>query len=125
MDGVSDFTVAESVDRAREAREAGKELPVDAVWLGGTYEERKENWEGASPLYQITAHSAPVCFINSSIPRFHNGRDEQMEKLTKLGIWSEVHTLDDTPHPFWFFHPWFRPATEIMVNFLDKIWKEK
>ncbi|MCD8031344.1 MAG: pectinesterase family protein [Bacteroides sp.] len=123
MDGVSDFTAAESVDRAREAREAGRELPVDAIWLGGTYEERREIWEGASPLYQVTAHSAPVCFINSSIPRFHKGRDEQMEKLARLGIWSEVHTLDDTPHPFWFFHPWFRPATEIMVNFLDKVLK--
>lgn len=123
MDGVSDFTAAESVDRAREARLAGKELPIDAVWLGGTYEERKEVWEGASPLYQVTARSAPVCFINSSIPRFHNGRDEQMEKLKQFGTYSEVHTLEDTPHPYWLFHPWFEPATEIMVNFLDKMFK--
>jgi|GEM_PF-388452 len=123
LDGTSDFTNKEGIDRARSAKEAGQQLPIDAVWLGGTYEDRKETWIEASPVYHVSSKSVPVCFINSSIPRFHSGRDEQIAKMDRFGIYSEVHTLEDTPHPFWFFHPWFNKTTEIMVNFLDKILK--
>ncbi len=125
LDGTSDFTNMEGTERARIAREEGKTLPIDAVWLGGTYEEKKSNWIEASPVYHVQAKSAPICFINSSIPRFHSGRDEQIAKMDALGIYSEVHTLDDTPHPFWFFHPWFNRTTEIMTAYLDKMFKSQ
>lgn len=125
MDGISTFVSEESVGRAREARAKGKTLPVDAIWLGGTYEEQPDNWKGASALFWIGRQSAPVCFINSSIPRFHNGRDEAIAKLDSLGIHSEVHTLEDTPHTYWFFRPWFDTAVVHMTTFLDRIFKEK
>lgn len=125
MDGISTFVSEESVGRAREARAKGKALPVDAIWLGGTYEEQPDNWKGASALFWIGRQSAPVCFINSSIPRFHNGRDEAIAKLDSLGIHSEVHTLEDTPHTYWFFRPWFDTAVAHMTTFLDRIFKEK
>ncbi len=123
VDGLSDFTVPETIERAHDARVNCKKLPVDMIWLGGSYEEQKKNWEDASPIRQVTKKSAPVCFINSSIPRFHAGRDEQIVKLNELGIYSEVHTLDNTPHPFWLLHPWFEPTVNIMVRFLDRILK--
>lgn len=123
IDGISDFTTSESTDRARIAKESCKQAPIDAVWLGGTYEDRRDIWIEASPIYHVNPKSAPICFINSSIPRFHGGRDEQIAKMDKLGIYSEVHTFDDTPHPFWFFHPWFNSTTEIMVKYLDKVLK--
>jgi pectinesterase len=59
------------------------------------------------------------------LPRFHAGRDEGIEKMKKLGIYSEVHTIPDTPHPFWLFHPWFDEAFGYIVTFLDKQLKEK
>lgn len=125
MDGISSFVTEESVGRAREARKKGTTLPVDAIWLGGTYEERPDNWKGASALFWIGRQSVPVCFINSSIPRFHNGRDEAIEQLHALGIYTEVHTFDDTPHTYWFFRPWFDDTVSYMADFLDKIFKGK
>ncbi len=123
IDGLSDFTNPETVERARLARANNQKLPVDMIWLGGNYQEQKATWEDASPIYHVSRNSAPVCFINSSIPRFHAGRDEQIHKLDSLGIYSEVHTLPDTPHPFWLFHPWFSNTVDIMTNFLDKVFK--
>ncbi len=123
IDGLSDFTVPSIVNRARELRASGAKMPVDAVWLGGTYEEKPEHWKSASPIYWVSEKSAPVCFINSSIPRFHEGRDAQIAKLDSLGIYSEVHTLGNTPHPFWLFHPWFKTTVNYMANFLDKTFK--
>lgn len=67
MDGISSFVTDESINRAKQARDSNKPLPIDAIWLGGTYQEQKKNWEEASALYWISKNSAPVCFINSSI----------------------------------------------------------
>ncbi len=120
-DGLSDFITPETVDRARQARERCLKMPVDALWLGGTYEERPEVWAAASPLRQTGANSAPVCFINSAVERFHAGRDAQVDLLTDLGIHAEVHTLPDTPHTFWLFAPWVDETAGVMAEFLDKV----
>jgi len=121
MDGTSTFIHEESVTRAEKAVKFGEILPVDAAWLGGAYSEKQMNWELASPLYWVNNNSAPVCFINSSIPRFHNGRDEHISKLDSLNIYSEVHEFEDTPHTFWLFHPWHLSAVNYSANFLWKI----
>lgn len=92
-------------------------------WLNGTYEENPKNWEEAAPLNHVTKKSVPVLFLNSSIPRFHAGRDDMIKKLNVYGIYSEIHEFPDTPHPFWFFHPWFRPMMAYTVSFLDKMFK--
>jgi len=65
----------------------------------------------------------PVLFINSALPRFHAGRDSVISILNKHHIYSEVHTIPNTPHPFWLFHPWFEPTVKYMVDFLDTILK--
>lgn len=121
MDGISSFVTDESVGRSHRARLEGKALPVDAIWLGGTYAEKQKNWEKASALYWISKKSAPVCFINSSQPRFHNGRDTAIAMLSKYGTYTEVHTHDNTPHTYWFFEPWFTPTIEYITTFLHKI----
>jgi pectinesterase len=54
---------------------------------------------------------------------FHAGRDDMIKIPDKYGIYHEEHTLPDTPHPFWFFHPWFEPAVNYTVHFLDKLFK--
>jgi pectinesterase len=125
MDGISSFVTDESVDRAQQARDENKPLPVDAIWLGGTYQEKPENWEEASALSWVTKKSVPVCFINSSIPRFHNGRDEVIALLDSYGIYTEVHTFEDSPHTYWFFHPWFDKTIGYMTRFLDKVLKNR
>ena len=51
------------------------------------------------------------------------GTDEQIEKLEKSGIYTEVYVIENTPHPFWLFHPWFNSTVNYMVNFLDEMFK--
>lgn len=101
-----------------------REGTATSSWLNCTYEENPKIWEAASPLDQVSKHSTPIVFINSSIPRYHAGRDDMIKQLNSFHIYSEVHTLADTPHPFWFFHPWFTPTVNHTISFLDKIFKK-
>lgn len=116
MDGILDFTdpneSAKDDDPAR--RSAG------AYWFGETYKEAPEKWVEASPLIYAGKNTPPILFINSALPRFHAGRDQLIEKLDQHGIYTEVQTIPDTPHPFWLFHPWFNLTVDYMVKFLDK-----
>jgi acetyl esterase/lipase len=119
IDGVLDMT---------DPNESGKDSIISKPsaaksWLGFTYKDNSKIWKDASPLYHVNEKSAPICFINSSIPRFHAGRDETIAKLNKLGIYSEVHTIPNTPHEFWLFHPWFDLTSGYILNFLDKVFK--
>lgn len=101
-----------------------QEGKATSLWLNGTYEENPKIWELASPLDHVSKHSPPIVFINSSIPKFHAGRDDMIKQLNAFNVYSEVHTLADTPHPFWFFDPWFVPTVNYTISFLDKIFKK-
>ncbi|MBI1175820.1 alpha/beta hydrolase fold domain-containing protein [bacterium] len=105
--------------------EAEAEIKGDAAstWLGARYDENPELWKEASPLEHLGPDCPPILFVNSSIPRFHAGRDDFIKKLNRLGIYSEVHTFDKTPHPFWLFHPWFEPTVQYVEKFLDHVFK--
>nr|WP_294897012.1 alpha/beta hydrolase [uncultured Pedobacter sp.] len=92
-----------------------------ALWLGGTYQEKPEVWEDAAPLNHVDKNTVPIIFINSSNPRFHAGRSDMIKKLDSLKIYSEIKEFPDTPHPFWFFNPWFNPMMETTIKFLNKV----
>jgi len=110
IDGILAFKHRESAEGASAS-----------AWLGGTYEEKPEIWKEASPLTHVNHYSPPVLFINSSIPRFHAGRDDMIRKLDSLQIYSAVRTIPDTPHTFMLFHPWFEPTLQYVTDFLEKI----
>lgn len=117
IDGVLDMTTP---------TESGKDTipskPSAAkMWLGFSYKEKPELWKEASPLTYISKNTPPMLFINSSIPRFHAGRDEAIEMLKRYNIYYEVHTLENTPHTFWLFDPWQEKVVNIIVNFVGKI----
>lgn len=122
IDGITDFTTDESLEGVKTTLAKNK-VSASVKWLDGTIDTNKDNWIAASSLFHITSKSAPICFINSAIPRFHDGRDESIEKLNQYNIYSEVHTIPDTPHPFWLFNPWFKTTVNYMVNYLDKVFK--
>lgn len=103
----------------RESEEAASA----SAWLGGTYEEKPEIWKDASALNHVNRYSPPVLFINSSIPRFHAGRDDMIHILDSLHIYSEVKTIPDSPHTFMLFHPWFAPTVQYVADFLKKIFR--
>jgi len=103
--------------------EAAAEGSYAGYWLGGLKDTNFKNWKEASPLEYVNEKTPPTLFINSSQPRFHAGRDDMMKILDKNGIYSEVHTLEDSPHSFWLLHPWFEPTLNYTVSFLDTVFK--
>lgn len=94
-----------------------------AFWLNGTYEENPENWNKASALNHANKNTPPILFINSSFERFHAGRDDMITILNQNSIYSEVKTIANTPHSFWFFEPWLQETVAYTTQFLDKIFK--
>lgn len=120
IDGVLDFT---------DPAESGKDLDplkpsVGKRWLGSTYDDKPEVWVEASPLTHVYKNSAPICFINSSLDRFHAGRDEMIEKLNKHKIYSVVYSIEDSPHSFWLFKPWYSETMENITQYLEFIFKQ-
>ena len=121
VDGILDFT---------HPAESGKDtMPgkpsVGAVWLGATYKENPEIWIDASPLTHAGKSTPPIAFINSSLDRFHAGRGAFIKKLKPFGTYTEIHTIPNTPHPFWFFDPWFEPTCKYTIAFLDRVLKNE
>ena len=84
-----------------------------------------DNWNEASAVKWVTSESAPVCFINSGLPRYHDGRDELRALYDGYGIYSECNEIDVDVHPFWFFHPWVDETLSYTIKFLDKTLKEQ
>jgi pectin methylesterase-like acyl-CoA thioesterase/acetyl esterase/lipase len=122
IDGCADFLVDARINRARAARAEQKDLPSDAKWFDGTYEEKPDTWKEASSVRWVTSKAPPVCYINS-YGRLHEGMDRQMEMLDSMNIHSELHVMETPVHPFWLLHPWFKTTVNYMVNFLDKTFK--
>ncbi|HEY6438356.1 MAG TPA: hypothetical protein VIY47_17350, partial [Ignavibacteriaceae bacterium] len=120
IDGVLDMT-----DPAESGKDSDPDKPsVGKRWLGYSYKENPEIWEEASPLNYVDDKTPPIEFINSSINRFHAGRDEVIENLKNYGIYHDIHTLPDSPHSFWLFDPWFDPTCGFVINFLQKVFPE-
>jgi pectinesterase len=116
-DGILDFT-----DPAESGKDNDPAKPsAGAYWFGGTFKEIPQKWIEASPLVYADGKTPAVLFVNSSQPRYHAGRDEFISKLKQFGTCSEVHTIENTPHTFWLFDPWFDPAMEYILAFLDKV----
>ena len=112
MDGIATFVSESNIADAEERLQKKGELPVNAKWLGGLYKDSPENWKEASALLWITPKSAPVCFINSGLPRYSDGRDELVAVYDSIGIYTERHRIPVDVHTFWFFHPWFETTVE-------------
>ncbi len=94
-------------------------------WFGSNKKESKPLWEEASALSHVDHNTPPTLFINSQHPRFHAGRDDMIKIMDSLGIYSEVHEIPDTPHPFWLFDPWFEQTAQYTYHFLQKQLSDK
>lgn len=116
VDGVVDFS---------DPNESGKDTNPDkpsaaALFLGCTFQQCPDKWIEASALNHVTSHAPLTLFVNSSVPRFHAGRDAFIKQLEQHDIYNEVHTIANSPHSFWLFEPWFDTTVECIANFLDK-----
>ena len=121
IDGPVDLTRPEESGKDQDPLKpsAGKH------WIGFGFEERPDLWREASPLTYRNKMTPPIAFINSSIARFHVGRDEMIDKLKSMNIHTEVHSIPNSPHPFWLFHPWFEQTATYVEAFFIKILKKQ
>lgn len=118
IDGVVSFIHPEAAAESKPGKAS-----MAGIWLNGEKDENYKTWKEASPLEYVDANTPPTLFINSSIPRFHAGRDDMIAILNNFGIYNEVHTIDDSPHSFWLMHPWFETTLNHTVSFLNKVLK--
>jgi len=117
FDGVLAFIHPESSEGADKP---GK--PSAATqWLGVSSKDNPNRWSEASALTHVNAKSAPMLFINSAQPRFHAGQADMIGKLQSHGIYVEEHLIENTPHSFWFFHPWIDVAMNHTILFLKTV----
>jgi len=100
-----------------------KEGTVASLWLNGNYDENPETWQSASALTHANKHNPPILFVNSDMERFHAGRDDMILILNKFGIYNEVKRINNSPHSFWLFQPWFDQTVVYTTQFLDTIFK--
>jgi len=112
IDGILAFKHPESQEGA-----------VAGLWLGGSYEEKPEIWKQASALTHTDKNTPPTLFINSSIDRFHAGRDDMIVVLNRYEIYNKVKTIEKSPHSFWFLNPWYDETITYTTQFLDTIFK--
>ena len=117
IDGILDFT-----HPAESGKDTSELFPsVGKLWLGETFNDNPKLWIAASPLTYISKNSPAFLFINSSLDRFHAGRDSAIILFNDFRIDYNIHTFSDTPHTFWLFEPWFTPTIKHIVNFLKKV----
>lgn len=114
IDGISAFIHPES----GEGQDRPGKPSAATLWFGSSVTDDPESRNQASALTYVNPHSAPMLFINSSIPRFGAGKDDMVEKLAGYGIAHQTHQHNDCMHTFWLFHPWFNQTIEWMDAFL-------
>ena len=92
-------------------------------WLGGNADEEPKTWMEASALTHTDKNTPPILFIGSQYPRFLAGKDDMIKILDEYGIYNQVEIIENSPHSFWLFHPWFEETVQLVTNFLDKTLK--
>ena len=96
-----------------------QEGALAAHWLGGSYEQIPAVWKEASALTHISSKTPPFLFISSQYKRFSAGQSEMISALKSHHINAEAQKIENSPHTFWLFNPWFSPMVNYIKNFLN------
>lgn len=100
-----------------------KSTSAATYWFGFSKDENPELWLEGSALTYAGKNTPPTLFLNSSVDRMHAGRDDYRKKMDAFGIYSEVHTFENSPHSFCLLSPWFEPTVGYINTFLKKVFK--
>lgn len=95
-----------------------KRISAATHWFGYSKTENPEVWKQAAPLTHVGKHMPPTQFINSGVARMHAGRDDFIAVLKQHKIYSQVSTLEGSPHSFLLFSPWFDTTVYYMDRFI-------
>ncbi len=119
IDGILAFIHPESGEG-----DDSKSTSAATYWFGYAKTENPQLWQQGSALTHVSGKTPPTLFLNSSVERMHAGRGDYINKLNTFKIYSEVHTLPDSPHSFCLFEPWFTPTVGFVDGFLKNTFAE-
>ncbi len=108
IDGLLSFTHPDA--------EEGK---MASEWLGGDSTQASTNWKEASALTHLSKNSSPMLFITSGYKRFSAGKNEVKTKYKEWNIHVEELHFEQSPHTFWYFHPWFIPTVNKVDSYIS------
>jgi acetyl esterase/lipase len=120
LDGTLSFVHPESGEG-----DDSKKTSAATYWFGYSKKDNPQLWEEASPLAHVGKNTPPFLFINSSVARMHAGRNDFIKVLNEYKIYADVKTLEDAPHSFPLFDPWFEPMVKYVDEFLKKVFFTK
>ena len=120
MAGAMDLTTSEM---RRSANSDPRRRMI--TFMGGGWDEAKQNYVDASPITHVSTKSPPMLFMDGEFDRPGERYPEMTKKLDAFGVYHESHVIKNGPHPFWSSHPFFEPALEILIEFFDKTLKRK
>ena len=91
-------------------------------WIGKPYADNKDLWQSASPISYIDKDSPPMLLIHSSSDKAVPFEQSLLaiEKLGKVGVYSELILIPDAPHAFWNFEEWFSYTMDKAASFFEE-----
>jgi len=118
IDGTLSFVHPESGEG-----DDSKNISAGTYWFGYHKKDNIALWADASPLAHAGRSAPPYVFINSAVDRMHAGRTDFIKVLDENHIYSEIHTIPNTPHTFCLYYPWFDETVKYIDGFLKKVYK--
>lgn len=96
-------------------------------FLGSTPEQDKDKWGWASPVNHVRRDGPSVLLLHGadddSVPPSQSIDFARLYR--EAGAIAEVHILDDAPHAFWNYYPWFSDAMERAAGFFWQLTEGK
>lgn len=120
IDGTLSFVHPESGEG-----DDSKKISSATYWFGYSKKENPELWKEASPLTYINPNTPPTLFLNSSLARMHAGREDYIKILDQFHIYTQVKKIENSPHSFCLFEPWFDSTVEYVDGFLKTVFERK
>ena len=91
-------------------------------WMGKPYAANENLWQSASPITYIDKNSAPMLLIHCTSDNVVPYEQSLLaiEKLGKVGVYSELILIPDAPHAFWNFEEWFGSTMDKAASFFKE-----
>lgn len=106
------------VDQVMRAKETPKPIQSQLIFFGGTYAEKKEVYEAASPITHVSEKTPPMLFIEGEFDQPGMRYLEMRKKLDELGVPNRLVVVQGGKHGCWGSNPWMVPMVDEIAAFL-------
>ena len=106
------------VDQATRAQETPKPIQSQLIFFGGTYAEKKDVYEAASPITHVSEKTPPMLFMEGEFDQPGMRYIEMRKKLDALGVPNRLVVVQGGKHGCWGSNPWLMPMVEETAAFM-------